>query len=432
MGKNMHIEAVGRSEVGPVREHNEDAILVDDRIGLYVVCDGMGGHNAGEVASRMACESIQRFFSESTETLSRLGDNISGSAYDELAQLVTHAIQSASREIFDKAQANPEMAGMGTTTTLILMVGDKAIMGHVGDSRVYLQHSGDLHQISDDHTLIAQMIRQGKIKPENAGSVPFSNVITRAVGIQPSVEVDTLLFDFLPGDRMLLCSDGLCGFVDDPVLKEGLEKQDLDEAAESLVQLAVLGKTTDNISALVIEASATSEESAQARSQEHAEKFEALRRIPLFRHLDLQELHRVLNKMEHLEIPQGENIIVEGEQGKELYIILRGDVEVTKGNQVVRVMGPGDHFGEMALLNKKPRSATVRALNRVKMLALPRRGFRRLIRRYPDLSVKLLYMFAVELSLRLDATSEQLRDLQTDADETLLSGIPFLGEEGDA
>jgi CRP-like cAMP-binding protein len=294
---------------------------------------------------------------------------------------------------------------------MMLMVGGKGLMAHVGDSRLYMVRSGQIHQLSEDHSYTSEMVKRGKMTREQARTSPYANVITRAVGIQKNVQVDTLMFDMIPGDTYLLCSDGLHGYYDDPNdLAEALSHNEHDKIPESLIGTANTRGGKDNITAIVMRAVADADDKAleEARATEVNLKLDTLKKIPLFRFLTYQELVKVLN-ITYLEtFEAGVQIIKEGDSGEELYIVLAGRVAVSRGGQEIVELHPGVHFGEMALVDQSPRSATITARDATRLLVVQRRSFYTLIRKEPVLAVKLLWSFVHVLSRRLRETNEAL------------------------
>ncbi|MDQ3777911.1 MAG: protein phosphatase 2C domain-containing protein, partial [Actinomycetota bacterium] len=176
---------------GRKRRHNEDAHVIQPP--LFAVADGMGGANAGEVASGLAAAAL------------RESDEPGASGEERVAAL----IQEANRRVFRRASEDRAASGMGTTMTVALVEGDRVVIGHVGDSRAYLIRDGQLDQLTDDHSLVAELVRSGKLTPEEADVHPQRSVITRAVGTEPDVDVDTFAIEGAPGDLFLICSDGL-------------------------------------------------------------------------------------------------------------------------------------------------------------------------------------------------------------------------------
>ncbi len=402
----MKVVAVGKTDVGRKRGHNEDYLVVDPELSLYMVCDGMGGAAAGEVAAETAARTVKRWLHEHRERLVSFDDT--AAARDGLIKLVEEAIQLASREVYAVATSTQGKAGMGTTLTMVLCTKTVSIMGHVGDTRLYLRRAGRTYQLSEDHTYVNEIVRRGLATPEQARKGPYSNVITRAVGIQQSVRADTLLFDVLPGDTLLLCSDGLTKYLDN--LDELGGVLDGDHQASlpgQLVDIANSRGGSDNISAIVLraEGEASDEGGDRSRTTEVNLKIDTLRHVVIFRHLDMSELCKVLSIVRAIEVEKGEVIMSEGEASDALYAILDGKMQIERGGAAVKSLLPGEHFGEMALFNSRPRSATVTALTRGKLLVMDRNRFNELIKKEPQLGVKLLWCFAQVLSLRLDDAS---------------------------
>lgn len=430
----MHIVAVGKTDVGQKRDHNEDFILLDPALNLYIVCDGMGGHAAGEVASQHATRTVQRVLRENKAVLDEFGQRVDVSdVRDRVVQLLENAVNQACSEIFAMATADSGKAGMGTTLVMMMVVNGKGLMAHVGDSRLYMVRQGQIHQLTEDHSYTAEMVKRGKMSREQARSSPYANVITRAVGIQKNVQVDTLLFDIIPGDTFLLCSDGLHSYTEDPNdLADTLSDPEVERIPAKLVDQANGRGGKDNISAVVLRSMGDPGDKAleEQRASEVNLKLDTLKRIPLFRHLTYQELVKVLN-ITYLETHDaGAAILKEGNSGEELYVILAGRALVSRQGQEIVELHPGLHFGEMALVDQSPRSATVTARDPTRLLVLQRRSFYTLIRKEPVLAVKLLWSFVQVLSRRLRETNEQLSGARVALESR---DIPFMEiEEGDA
>ncbi len=422
----MHIVAVGKTDVGQKRDHNEDALLLEPELGLFVVCDGMGGHAAGEVASAHAVKTVQRVLAEHKGLIDEARAE-NAESRDRLVTVVEMAVNTACSEIFSMATTDHGKAGMGTTLVMVLVVGGKGLMAHVGDSRLYMVRSGQIHQLSEDHSYTSELVKRGKMSREQARTSPYANVITRAVGIQKNVQVDTLMFDIIPGDTFLLCSDGLHGYFDDPNdLADALSQSDHEKIPDALITTANTRGGKDNITALIMRAVADEGDKAleEARATEINLKLDTLKKIPLFRFLTYQELVKVLNITYLESYDSGSIIVKEGDTGEELYVILAGRVVVTRQGQEIVELHPGVHFGEMALVDQSPRSATVTAREATRLLVVQRRSFYTLIRKEPVLAVKLLWSFVQVLSRRLRETNEALSGARTALENR---DLPFLG-----
>ena len=230
------------TDIGRVREINQDSIAVEPDEGLFIVADGMGGHAAGEKASQTAVQII-------CERLASAKTLANGALLDTLQT----AIQDANRTIIQTSMDEPTMRGMGTTATVIVTHGNQIYVGHVGDSRAYLVRNRRIDQLTEDHSIVAQLVRARAITPQEAARHPYRNVITRCLGMQAEVEADTQQREFKPGDRVLMCSDGLSGLVsDDEMLQHILSSDDPQKTAQDLVNLANSRGGSDNISVVLI------------------------------------------------------------------------------------------------------------------------------------------------------------------------------------
>lgn len=231
------------TDIGKVREINQDSFAVVPESGLYVVADGMGGHAAGEKASQTAVAIIQ----------DRLGSGAVQAANGQLLDLLQTSIQEANREIINASMEDASMRGMGTTATVIVTKENQMYIGHVGDSRAYLIRNRRIDQITDDHSIVAQLVRARAITPQEAARHPYRNVITRCLGMQVDVEADTQQRELKAGDRLLICSDGLSGLVsDDEMLQHVLSSQDPQQTCQELVNLANERGGSDNITVVLI------------------------------------------------------------------------------------------------------------------------------------------------------------------------------------
>jgi PPM family protein phosphatase len=226
-----------RTDVGKVRDGNEDSYLVEEP--LFVVADGMGGHLAGDVASATAVEVITQ----------RAGD-----ASVQQPESLSTLVRQANRAIYQKARSDPSLKGMGTTCTLVLIDGDRAQIAHVGDSRAYLLRGGRLEQLTEDHTLVGRMVKEGRLRQEEAQHHPQRSIITRALGVDADVDVDLKPVELHVGDRLLLNSDGLTSMIEDGALEQILAGEpDPQSAADKLVDAANDAGGEDNITVVVID-----------------------------------------------------------------------------------------------------------------------------------------------------------------------------------
>ena len=236
MNGGAQVAATLRTDIGRLRRQNEDAAWFDESRAVFAVADGMGGHLAGEVASRMAIEAVERMAGEnSVPGISALRD-------------MTAAAHEA---ILEHAQSHAECAGMGTTLSVLWLGESYAYIAHVGDSRIYRLRAGSLTQITQDHSLVEELVRAGLITHEQARTHPRRNIITRALGTHGESEPDLLVTDVADGDLFLLCTDGLSGMVPDDVIERTLLENDMEPAADRLIALALDAGGRDNVTLIL-------------------------------------------------------------------------------------------------------------------------------------------------------------------------------------
>ena len=244
----MRIRFAGETNIGLKRAHNEDSFFLPEGDRLVIVADGMGGHASGEVASKMAVDTVAEHFRNTAEDAELTWPFKLDGADKYDANRLSTGIKLANLRIFDKAQRDEGCHGMGTTIVASLFLDDKVLIGHVGDSRVYRLRDGQLTQLTEDHSLLNDYIRMKRLSSEDVGKFPHKNVIVRALGMKESVQVDLLSDPTRLGDVYLLCSDGLTGMVDDAGLSYIIsEEPDLDTACERLIHAANRNGGQDNI-----------------------------------------------------------------------------------------------------------------------------------------------------------------------------------------
>ena len=405
----MQLDFWASTDVGKKRSHNEDNFLVDKKLHIFVVADGMGGHAAGEVASSLCVRQVRDAIAKNQDLINQCRDHDTPASRSQILHLLEHSVQDACSTIYNKAQKEQEKRGMGTTCTLLLVVGNRGFMAHVGDSRIYLYRQGKIHQMSDDHSLINELVKRGKLKMEEIDKSPYrdyKNAVTRAVGVYESVEVDTLDFDILPGDQFQLCSDGMHAYLNDKNMKQILARPDTKEATEMFIDMANRGGGHDNITVVVVRVAGDEEE--DIRSKELSLKINVLKGMPIFRYLSYRELVRLMNITQVRRYEEGEVIIEEGTDGEELFILLEGSAKLSKAGNFITDLSQGDHFGEMALVDSAPRSASITAGPDARLMIITRTDFYEIIRNESKLSVKLLWSFVQVLTDRLRKTTAQL------------------------
>ena len=225
-----------RTDVGKVRANNQDAPIVSEKLRLYGVADGMGGHKGGEVASTSARDDLLRELEGKTPSVAALSG----------------AIEEVNRQIYHQQEHDDALTGMGTTLSVLWMSDNFVYIGHVGDSRVYLLRDGEFKQMTLDHSLAEQLVREGVLTEEEAQNHPMRNIITRAIGTDESVEVDVVVEERRKGDLWLACSDGLHGLVDDRQMRDALRQYAPEKAADVLLKAALDAGGRDNVTLVIV------------------------------------------------------------------------------------------------------------------------------------------------------------------------------------
>lgn len=236
-----------------MREHNEDAHLIVEQFGLYVVADGMGGHLGGQTASTLAVETVRDSVEENIEEIAD-GAGATPLESSPVPRLLADAVRAACAAIYDAAQNDPDLLGMGTTVTAMIVRSQRAFIAHVGDSRCYLQRKDRIIQITDDHSLVNEQIKAGLLTREQARQSRLKNIITRSVGFEKDVAVDTFALPVNAGDRLLMCSDGLANFVDDTEIGLALATLPIEKVPEAMIELANERGGDDNITVVCVAA----------------------------------------------------------------------------------------------------------------------------------------------------------------------------------
>jgi serine/threonine protein phosphatase PrpC len=402
------ISANGHSDIGG-REENQDAILCDLENNLYIVCDGVGGVKGGRVAAETAIASVRESIIAGIQEVKGLERQ---SQFNKFPLLIREAVRRACEEVYELAQKTPEAPNMGSTLTMLLIHNKRAYVGHVGDSRLYLCRKDTLHLLTDDHTFVRELVIRGQLSPEEAENSPYAHVLTRWMGQGETVQVDMLQFDVLPGDTFLICSDGLAAvYEQESFLNQQLHSDTLPgDLAKQLVVKAVKEDGSDNTSCVIVRSfpGEQVDEAESERVREVTLSIETLQQLYIFEGLTLQELIQVMERVVVYKEAARTTLIKEGEMSDSLLVILEGELQILKNNQEIRTLGVANHVGEMSLLTRRPRSATVVTLTPSTLICLERNAFLELLRSDSQLGVKLMMNLSRELIDRLIATNDLL------------------------
>jgi len=405
MSESVDIKAWACSDPGRVRKHNEDSYLIDQDLGLYVVCDGMGGFKRGDVASELACSVVRESIAAGKRTIDLHAKQRGASTTAAVQGLLQNAVQRACEEIYSASTAITGDGGrMGTTLDTVLIIGNQAFTAHVGDGRIYLIRDGECHQVTEDHSLIQQQIREGLITPEQARKARNKNVITRALGVFPSVLVDLLHMELAPGDAFVLCSDGLHSYVGAPELVG--PSTEPNGGTDKLVALANSRGGRDNITMLTLRAETDADDETDETAPAH--HIDVLRRCDLFSFCTYRELVQVAAVCEPRAVPADTILFKEDDIGREAFILEQGGVEITRGGVTLTRLGPPAYFGEMSFIDSPRRSATVRTTAPSRFLVLSRNDFLRLVRQDSALATKLMWRLLHHLSRMVRNTNARV------------------------
>ncbi|MBW2525854.1 MAG: protein phosphatase 2C domain-containing protein [Deltaproteobacteria bacterium] len=411
----MMYRAFGATDEGRVRDVNEDNLLVvtppDEALGLFVVADGAGGAAHGDVASRLFVDELRRYFDAERDRFAAYELADDQALRKPLVELLVSLMNRAGNAVFELSQHRRAMSGMCTTATVLVLCNGGAFLGHVGDGRAYLIREGVTYRLTEDHTWANELAQQCDLSPGQIPSAPYGHVVTRTFGFAPKIDVDTLFFPLRPADRIVLCTDGLHRYV------RGKEIEALSPTlpaaqglADSLVQRSLERGGEDNVSVVVVDALQDDGVAAPGPVGFH-QQVGLLRNLFLFEFLNDQEVMRVMRIVYQQQRAAGEHIIEEGTEGREIFVVVQGSVEVSVKGEPLTTIGVGGHFGELALIDHQVRSATVTAKEDVTLLTIDHQDFYGLVRSEHSLASKLLWSFLKNVAGRVRELSDEVAQL---------------------
>jgi serine/threonine protein phosphatase PrpC len=403
----MNLLSFSATDLGKVKDQNEDFYYASEQDGIFIIADGMGGHAAGEVASRMAIDLTLRSILPKREELTQLAEIDSAENRKRILAILEEVVRVADQAIYDRAQNEPEKRGMATTIDVLFIINGSAFIAHVGDSRVYLIRSQQSFLLTTDHTLANHLYSQGKLSAEEIEKIPHKQALMRALGMASGTQIDAIHLDLLRGDKFLLCTDGLSHYFKTNNDLLNLWGDTTSQGiAEDMIQFANQQGGRDNTTVILV---SVDDPGVSQKHVETTQKIRLLQHISLFKELSYQEMLQLLPLTQEMNVAAGQTLIKEGESGDELFILLSGQVEVASEGVTITTLGPGHQFGELALVDDRPRSATIKALEASRLLVLKRNDFRQLTRN-GELAPKLLWNLIFNISERLRNTSWQLTE----------------------
>jgi serine/threonine protein phosphatase PrpC/CRP-like cAMP-binding protein len=392
------------SQHGVNKQQNDDSHLNDTEAGLFMVCDGVSGHKGASTASGTAVEIIRQKIAEQKQLLDLFRTDPNTINRKNVMKLLRDAVAAASKHIFDKAQTNSNMQDMATTVEALLVLNRYAFLAHVGDSRTYLLRGNKLYPLTQDHNYANELIQNEGQKPEVARKHMYANALTKAVGIEPHVTADKLEIELLPGDRFILCSDGVYDKTDQKNFADLASNADIKATAESLVQTALKNGSKDDLTVVIVE---PDQNISQQICHQVMSKIEVIKRVPLFQYFQYKELCTALEISSLRTVDAGQTILRDKTNNPDLLIVLEGAVTITKDGQHINKQGAGTVLGEMSLIEPVPVSADVSTSKQTVFLVFPKTELIAMLRREPGIAVKLLWALGQTLSQRLrNATAE--------------------------
>jgi serine/threonine protein phosphatase PrpC len=393
----MDVQFWAATDPGQLRDHNEDNYLVDKRLKLFIVCDGMGGHAAGEVASALSVKTTREVIASSPGIIEDLQKDPQSPHHREaVLSLLEHAVKEACALVFSAAEGDTERGGMGTTCSLLLVCGGHAFVAHVGDSRIYMLRDGETTQLTEDHSLLNEMIRQGRA--QEGDQIPNQHAVTRAVGVRATVDVDTMDFELRPNDRFIMCSDGLCGyFEDDETIIDLMTRGDAKGVADSCIDFANDSGGKDNITVIALEI----EEGDAPEAVEVRDVIDILGDTDVFENLSYRELVELASLGRTIELQPDTMVVEKGEKVGDLIMVQSGSLAVENDGRNVALVEPGASIGELALVGEYPAAASYIAVEPTELFVIPREKLLAAFRRKERLGTRVLWNFLKTYAGRL-------------------------------
>lgn len=455
----MNIQFWAATDTGRTREHNEDNFLVDKKLKLFIVADGMGGHAAGEVASSVAVHEVRNAIAEQKEVIDRFVNGASIIGKQSVLTLIKNAIVLACQQVHRLAQESAERQGMGTTLSLLLVGSNRGFIGHVGDSRIYRSRNGVVSQLTEDHSVINELIKSGRLKPGDAFDSPYKNAVTRAVGVHPTVEVDTMDFEIKEGDNFLLCSDGLSCYLTDDLTADILERKDLKEIPQAFIVHANQSGGKDNITAIVVRAAQEEEvkiappalpkpvvaeqnpikstllHSDLKKEEDASFKFDAklgvaqapvdaLKLTNLFKYVDPVDLEQIAKLSDIYALAPNTLLYQEGQHHSDLIVVLKGSLYINANGKKIGELLVGQSFGEEKLITKTPCDANViSGPQPTVILRLSRAQLFAIMAQSPMIGLQITWSLAQLSQMRMLRIYDDLKITQQLLEQNQLNGL---------
>ena len=422
----------GLSDRGRNRQNNEDYFVIEQSLGLFILCDGVGGHNSGEVASAVCAKTVLDVMQREREKIEKYHENPSPELRKQLTQLIYAALQEANEAVTALSVQGLPTEGLATTAEVLLILPNYALLGHVGDSRTYISRAGTVYQLSMDHKFAVEMVKNGTWDQAMAAQSPFANTLTRAVGAQEVVQPDILEIEITADDLFVMCTDGFSDYFDTQEIQRLISgagpKATPAELPKVLIDAANQKGGKDNITALV--AKITERQANSVKPIDVVLKQESLGKVPLFCYLSFAEITKILAIASVKSLKKGEILFKENDPATEMFVIVSGTAQVRKGSELLTELQHGASIGEMAILDQSLRSATITAREDAVLLVIPRAALMRLLQQDHGIAVKFLWAMSQELDRRLRSTSQSLMEARKIlAEKRERDDLPFVCDD---
>ena len=377
----MKLNAKFATHVGYKRSNNEDRCLVDSDLGLYILCDGVGGNMAGERAAELAIEAVRDYLKRHKDTLEHCRET--STSVEEIYKMGASAVRYACQTVYEEGKKSTECLNMACTLTMALQINEQVLVCHVGDSRLYMVNSRGAFLMTEDHTVARQLFNKGIIDKEEP---PLSNILARCIGQQEMVDVDCLLLDLTPSDRVIICSDGISNCFDKQAsLRSLIQDTTLQEALERLINNALSHGGLDNSSAIIIELEETEDDEELMSCTINQLTLEVMSECPLFKGLSLAQLTKLKAFLSTGLIRENEIVCEFHEAINGLYLVVDGALDSEDA-----LYSRGDFWGEKALISKDFSSDLKTALHPTRLQYLSKKQFEKYMKRYPRAANKIL------------------------------------------
>lgn len=398
----MKYTSTGESLKGELNLKNSDLYLIKEDLGLHLICDGYGVEGKGIIASKMTTDLMSQIISANKKIINDYKATPTLEAKNILLSLLEKAIKKVSVQIFNIVNQEIPRKQMGSNLSIAIVIENKVFLAHVGNTQVYMVREENVHLLTKDQGTKKNKAEESNIKDGDLyyGPAKYDEgpTLTKMIGFVPDVKVDLLYFEVMEGDTILLMTDGAGSMVSKSRLAKLVNDGRDSNIAKTIMATVQSRKPSDNATTVSISFLQTNAKSAGSTPQD---KYATLKQIPFFTHLDYSEIAKVLSLMHSQDFIKDQNIVVEGEKGEELFVILKGDAEVIIKNNVINTLKKGDYFGEISLIDNQPRSATIKATSEMEVLVLNKLNFLNLLDKEPQVFVKMLWLFAQTLSMRM-------------------------------